>query len=107
MRKVLFCRIWHFNDITPELEKVIWHFNDITPELEKVIGQGFLNFSVYFLIFSKMIPFTTAMNTLLLFILVQDNLSHFQHLTIKACWRVTTNFWNLRSEFDLLNLHEQ
>ena len=90
------------NDLMKEvLFHWIWHFNDITLALEKVIGQGPLNVSVYFLIFSKMIPFTTAMNTLLLFILIHDN------LTIKAYWRVTTNFLDLRSEFALLNFYEQ
>ena len=63
------------NDLMKEvLFYRIRHFNDITHALEKVIGQGPLNFSVYFLIFSKMIPFTTVMNTILLFIRIHDKL---------------------------------
>ena len=90
------------NDLMKEvLFYRIRHFNHITPALEKVIGQGLLNFSVYFLIFSKRIPFTTAMSTLLLSILIHDN------LTIEAYWCGTVNFWGLRSEFGLLNSHEQ
>ena len=46
------------------------------------------------------------MNTLLHFIVIQDK-QYSTPYNIKAYWRVTTNFWNLRSEFDLLNLHEQ